>query len=196
MTAGKVTAGDGSATGPEDASHGLPSIIVQLDEVRRSPARITLDLNEDERGALAALHDLPQIDAFDLKATVHTAGKRQMRAEGRMRATVHYRCAVTLEPFGADIDVSFDDLFSADLESQAAIDIDALSETDVEPLVDGALDVADLAFQHFALALDPYPRHPSLPPLSDRDQPSAEEGAERRKASPFAVLEHLKNPGT
>lgn len=173
----------------------LPALTVQLDEVRRSPARLKLTLTDEERSALAALHDLPSVDAFSLKATVQTAGKGQMRAEGRVQASLHYQCAVTLEPFGAELDIPFDDLFSVNVERQAAIDIDALSESDVEPLEDGTLDVADLAFQHFALALDPYPRHPSLPALSADDDKAAEEQAaeEKRKASPFAVLEQLKS---
>ncbi|MGD1886862.1 MAG: DUF177 domain-containing protein [Cohaesibacteraceae bacterium] len=172
----------------------LPQFNVKVDEVRRSPARVKLDLNEQERQALAALNDLPGMDQFLVSATVGTAGKGQMRAEGQIQASFQYRCAVTLEPFDADLNISFDELFSVGKAASVVIDIDALSESDVEPLPDGVLDVADLAFQHFALALDPYPRHPSLAstePIGDEEIDTAEDG---KRPSPFAVLEQLKAP--
>ena len=131
-----------------------------------------------------------------------------MRVEGTITAEVTYRCGVTLKPYDAAVHVPFTQLFGddggpGDASQRVAaqnpgqpreIEIDPFDDDELEPLTDGVADIADLAYQLFAIALDPYPRHPDLaPPADDRVKAVLAADDEPQAASPFAVLKQLKD---
>jgi hypothetical protein len=59
---------------------------------------------------------------------------------------------------------------------------------DPEPLVDGKVDVGELASQYLSLAIDPYPHAPGVEPVGE--DPEIE--LKRDKENPFAALQALK----
>ncbi|MFO1014131.1 MAG: DUF177 domain-containing protein [Caulobacteraceae bacterium] len=107
---------------------------------------------------------------------------------GRLIATVTYECGVTLDPFDSEIDEDFTlrvlpagSPHAATDEKDLAVDFEADDPPDV---LDGDdIDLAAVAVEHLALALDPYPRKPDAvfeaPPVSE-------------ELSPFAALKALK----
>ena len=171
----------------------LPALTVRLDEAR-SPVRLSLDLDAPGRAALAERFGLEAVGAFSLRATARRVRGDSLRVEGHLEATVSYLCGVTLKPFDATLAEDFSQLFAARADDlvDGEIAIDPLADDTREPLDGGAVDVAELAYQLFALALDPYPRHPDAPPPPDEADESDEDEA---RASPFAVLSQLKPRG-
>jgi uncharacterized metal-binding protein YceD (DUF177 family) len=180
------------------ADDALPSLWVSEDEAR-SPVRVSLKLDEVELAALASRCGLHGVKDFSLKAIATRIKGGRLRVEGRYASSFTYLCGVTLQPFESHIEEEFHQIFvdPARIKStNATIDVDPLSEDDPDLLVNGAADVADLAFQLFALALDPYPRHPdatqTLLETGSKigDKPDAHN--DETPPSPFAVLKDLK----
>lgn len=169
----------------------LPFLSIQSEEARRSPVRVKLTLSEDECAKLAEDNGLAAVGSFAMKATVIGLKGHKLRVDGQIKADVTYLCGVMLEPYEAHLDIPIEQIFARDVHDAGHIEFDPLNEGDVEPLEKGAAPVSDLAYQLFALALDPYPRHPGLPP---RDAAGGDESAddEPQKVSPFAVLKDLK----
>lgn len=170
-------------------STDLPSLDVEGEKARRSPVHVKLELSPEQRAALAAENGLASVETFRLEATVKGLKGRKLLAQGMLRADVTYICGVSLRPFPVSLEVPVEQLYGTAPKVEEVIDIDPLDETDIEPLVDGAAPIADLAYQLFTLALDPYPRHPDL---IDSDEPVESEEDEPEKPSPFAVLKDLK----
>ena len=169
----------------------LPSLSVQVEEARRNPVRVTLTLSPEECARLAEDNGLAAVASFVIKATVTGMKGRKLRVDGQIEADVTYICGVTLQQYDAHLNIPVDQVFAHDPDDAGQVDFDPLNEGDVEPLDNGAAPIAGLAYQLFTLALDPYPRHPELPP---RDTAGNEETAadEPQKVSPFAVLKDLK----
>ena len=141
---------------------------------------------ETERAALAARFGIPSVDALRVDYTISAADQPGMaRLDGRVRADVTQLCTVTLAPVSQSVDEAFSVML-----------IDGSSEPedeDFEALIDGGVDVGEVAAQYLALALDPYPRVgdreiEASPPPGGRVLSEEEARAE---LSPFAVLKKL-----
>lgn len=216
-----------------DADQHLPAFLVR-EEDARSPLRIKLALDEAQCQLLAARFDIEGVKSFALRSTITRMKGRKLRAEGELTAEVSYMCGTSLQPFDAQIDEAFTQLFIDDGGKRvrdgqsggqggakgAEIVFDALAEFDAEPMEDGAADIAELAYQTFAMALEPFPRHPNarhsdvaridadhqdhghgetkpapaqLTKVMSEDEFEVEEQELAKKQSPFAVLKDLKH---
>ncbi len=171
----------------------LPDLWVAAEEARRSPVRSKLSLNDEERAVLAQENGLASVDSFAVKATA-LGMKGKLRVEGEIIATLTYTCGVSLKTYPASLNLPFEQFYippTSRPKREETLDIDPLDENDVEPLLDGQANLADLAYQLFTLALDPYPRHPDVASPSE-DIDALDDEAEAKEASPFAILKDLK----
>lgn len=187
---------DHTSSESELTADALPTLWVREEEAR-SPVRVALTLDGDQMAALADRCGLPSVESFALKATATRVKGGKLRVEGEFSASLTYLCGVTLKPFPATIEDNFHQIFVDPQRIKpagATIDVDPLSDNDPDVLTNGAADVADLAFQLFALALDPYPRHPDVAePLLEPDYDAGHEAdSDEAQPSPFAVLKDLK----
>lgn len=156
------------------AAHTLP----------RSGREVTIEADAAERAALARRFGLIALDRLRAQFRLRPGAGGTIAVHGTLSAAVVQRCVVTLDPLPAEIEEEVEAVFADAPAGPDAdeIEIDPLA-AEVEPLVDGRIDLGELAAQHLSLALDPYPRSPDAPPLEDAPEPPAE-GMRR----PFAVL--------
>ena len=159
---------------------------IAVDALREHGADFTVEASEAERAALARRFAVLAIDS--LSATFHAqpVGNGMVRLAGRLQALVHQACVVTLVDVPQSIDESFERLYSpaaAAVEEEAGgeIELDVASDDPPDPLIDGTIDIGEVAAEQLALALDPYPRAPG----AMFEAPADEGGA---PASPFAAL--------
>jgi len=99
---------------------------------------------------------------------------------------------VTLDPLVNDINEAIDLTFAPPREPVdhlAAIDVDAASAEEVEPLIGNTVDLGLLATEFFILGIDPYPRKPDA--AFDAPKAAAEPGSH-----PFAGLAALQKNST
>lgn len=170
---------------------------VVADRLGPAETRMEISANEAERKALAERFDLISIDSLTAEVSLRRiSSSRLVRVAGRVAADVVQTCVVTLEPVPAHVEEDFELVFAPeeDLDeddlSSAEIMLDAEAEDPPEPMPNGVIDVGEVAAEHLALGLDPFPRRPGAElPAEYAPQPE-DEPAE--KPNPFAVLASLK----
>ena len=118
-------------------------------------------------------------------------GEKILHVEGAINADINTVCSVSLKPMSLCIDEPIDVDYS-----QKVYEDDNNDETYLLPekIINGRIDVYEVAIQTLMLAL---PTHPTLEGASIADleyvQPSIEEIAKEDKKNPFDVLKNLKD---
>ena len=169
------------------------SRIIRVDSIPEEGQTVALEATAAEREALAALHELPSIEALTASLTLEPAPGGAVRVTGAVHARLTQVCVVSLEPFPAALDEEIDVRFVSRAqgtaqarktrEPQAASMAD---EDEPDPIVEGRIDLGALAAEFFALGLDPYPRKPGAVFESPPDG--------QENVSPFSALAERKKP--
>jgi uncharacterized metal-binding protein YceD (DUF177 family) len=159
--------------------------------VREVPAdgkRLRIEAEAPEREALARMLGIPAVESLDADLEVRRGAGDIYRVRGALRASVVQTDVVTLDPLPQDVADEIEvDLIAADADS-AGLDerLDGDLELGPDVFHNGRIDLGGIVREHFALALDPYPRAAGV--KFDgyvEDDPAAD-------PSPFAVLSTLK----
>lgn len=154
----------------------------------RSGDRIDLDAAEAERQAIAERLGLLGLDRLDAHAVLERDGL-EIRATGRLHASLAQACVITGDAVAAHIDEPFELLFRPEPTNIAPDEEIELSPEDCDVVFhDGAvIDVGAAIADTLALALDPYPRS------AGADAALKEAGIlSEAEAGPFAALAKLK----
>jgi uncharacterized metal-binding protein YceD (DUF177 family) len=135
-----------------------------------------------------ALLDLPKLSASYL---VKPLGAGAVQVSGTLQAEVVQQCVVSLAPLPASLSAEILVTFSRGGDGAAeGRELELSPDEDTpEILVDGAVDLGEIAVEQLALQLEPYPRAPGV-----RFEPVSVGVTERESASvsPFAALAKLK----
>jgi uncharacterized metal-binding protein YceD (DUF177 family) len=133
--------------------------------------------------AIAVRLRIPAVSSLEATLYAHPGSRgRLIEVEGTLRASVTQTCAVTGENFDSTIVDQIKALYG---EEVPGAEPDPQSDwDDIEPIENGEIDIGELAVQHLALALDPYPRKPGavLTGLEEGEKPR----------NPFSVLAGLE----
>jgi len=112
--------------------------------------------------ALAQRFALPAIERLSCAFALNREPGAVVRASGILRAEVVQVCRVTLDEFPAFVEERFTVCFVPAGSESASFDPEAPDEI---PYAGGVLDLGEAAAEQLALALDPWPRKPDLPPF-------------------------------
>lgn len=167
---------------------------VRLDDIGETGRHIALEASEATRAALAKPAGVDAVERLVATFDLARRGRDGLRVSGRVSATLHQTCVVTLEPIQNEIDEAIDVEF---LPAREGMDADAWedevlltqSAEEREPLVDGTVDLGALATEFLILAVNPYPRKPGA-------AFQVPETASDPGAHPFAGLAALQKKGT
>ena len=153
-------------------------------------------VNAQERADIAKTLDLLSFDSMRMEYRLHRSGRSRFKLTAHLFADVKQSCVVTLEPLESNIDEQFEIEFwppeeVALLEAEAEEEGMEVPLEGPEPIMEGRIDVGQLAYEHFTAALEPYPRKSgaSFDWQDPRIDPSSE-GDDK----PFAELVRLKHP--
>lgn len=157
---------------------------------------VKAEADDDQRAALAAAHELQQVERFAYNLHLSPWKGRGVRISGDVEAVIVQHCTVTLEPVRTLIDEAIETVFVPE-DSRLARPQIVEGELIVSPEGDdvpetfahGRIDVGALAEEFFELAIPLYPRleGAELPDGIDAAGVRAEESE-----NPFAVLSALK----
>ncbi len=112
-----------------------------------------------------------------------------VRITGSLTAQVVQACVSSLVPVEQQVIEDIDMSFSPSAADTADdIDIDLSLDDPPDPIYDGKVDLGEIAAEHLALGLDPFPRADNAESLVG--SVVCEDIVEKRR-SPFAVLEAL-----
>jgi len=165
---------------------------------------LRLEADEAERAALARRFGLASLNAFSVIWSSRSWRRDGVQLTGRLMADYVQSCVVTLEPIPVHLDeaIEFNCLPEGsidELEEDGEL-IVAFEESEVpEPIIDGRLDLGELASQALATSIDPYPKSAAAAEANlDAPSPANGVGGENLAPSeeglkPFAALEKLKN---
>ncbi|MBZ0229956.1 MAG: DUF177 domain-containing protein [Bauldia sp.] len=154
----------------------------------------TIVATDAELTAIASAFGLVAVGALSAELKIERPAADVVVVDGRVRASIVQNCVVSLVPVAQEIDepihLRFVDAASAKAPAPprpgAEVMIAAESMDLPETWSGPAIDVGAVVLEHFALAIDPYPRAPGAT-LADE----ADESASAVEESPFAVLAGL-----
>jgi uncharacterized metal-binding protein YceD (DUF177 family) len=168
----------------------LFSYVVDIRSLATLAQPIVLEATVDQRAELATRFGLGSIEKLTATLAV-TPDPRGVRVQGDVVSDLHYLCRVSREPFAAHVaepvnillleGVTEEDLPSPEAAALAADPVELL------PLEGADIDIAKLAAETMALALDPFPRGAEADLALKRLGIQTEEEAQMA-SSPFAAL--------
>ncbi len=181
---------------------------VQAEEISRSPTRLSIVANENERSAVARRLGLLSLDA--LKADIELARDRKehvVHVTGKLYAELVQECVVSLEPVKTKIEEEFEGWFADNentvsfvkarqdrLREKTGIDIPMLDEQeDPDPIIDGMIDIGELTVQHLSLAVPRYPHKEGADCVPGDKTLEVEEDKSEIRKNPFAALRDWKS---
>jgi uncharacterized metal-binding protein YceD (DUF177 family) len=159
---------------------------LKIDGIRGGD-RIDLTADAAARDQIAERLGLPGLDRLEAHAVLERDGE-EIRAKGRLRASLQQACVITGDPIAARIDEPFELLFRPEPDVAPDEEIE-LGPDDCDVVFhDGAaIDLGAAIADTLALAIDPYPRS------AGADAALKEAGIlSEAEAGPFAALAKLK----
>lgn len=177
------------AMSDKDFPWSFPVAVAQLPEAGLHQVLETSAAQRQEIAAAAGVNAVLEATAsFDV---IPEAGGR-VNVSGRVRARVEQTCVVSLDPVENDIDEPIVVEFAPPAQiplSLKAVQKEEGDDAEIpdppEPIVNGVIDLGQLALEFLILGIDPYPRKPGvafIPPENPEDPDE----------HPFAALKALK----
>jgi uncharacterized metal-binding protein YceD (DUF177 family) len=146
----------------------------------------------EELVQLAAQLDIPAVEHLAIRLHLTPRTRDRYRLTGTIEARVVQTCVVTLEPVTADIrnriDVELHPAETIDANDEIEAGESLLEEPDIEPIVNGTVDLGRIVYEEIASSLDPYPRK------AGETLEQTEAGAPTEAEHPFARLAALRRP--
>lgn len=180
---------------PEEQPNEFVYEIV-VDELPRTGRHYKLEPDAEILTALA--HRFGLLDLTSFKADIHVrplASAPIYRVIGTITAACSQACVVTLKPVEQTIEEEFELEFAPGVNLPDELELSLEDEDPCEAIIDGKIDLGELAAQQLSLAIDPYPRAGDADLEQLRDE-AAKSGRDFEvnagKASPFAALSKLK----
>jgi uncharacterized metal-binding protein YceD (DUF177 family) len=165
-----------------------------LDRVSTTQHREEIAPTDKERAALAERFGLLSLDQMSARFTLKRVRKDLVRAKGHVTAELVQACVVTLDPVPARIDEKFEVDFLEGAQPVAAdIELDVEGAEAPEPVLNGWIDLGELAAEQLGLAIDPYPRKPDAAVPVEWAAEPAPETSPAPGPNPFAALDKLKD---
>lgn len=153
-----------------------------------------VEASTEERIAIAKLLDLIALDELSFDYTLSKQNGERFVLDGLVQARVTQSCVLSLDPIESMPSIPINAQFWPEADLAEAADSDGAVQVDPEddgpePIVDGQIDIGHFAYEHFAAALDPYPKKSEATfDWSDARAGSNGEGMD----GPFAALKSLK----
>jgi uncharacterized metal-binding protein YceD (DUF177 family) len=174
------------------------SRMIDLSAVPATGVEQRIEASAAERAVLAEEFDLLGIDSLAADVAVVPWQGDGFTVTGHVTAQITQRCVVSLVPVEQTIDEPFEvHLVPAGSRLAAAVGkperdivVQVSAEEPPEVFSGHMVDLGSIVTEHFALAIDPYPRAPGAELPSE-----GEAGGPGRSESPFAVLAKLKKQG-
>jgi uncharacterized metal-binding protein YceD (DUF177 family) len=144
-----------------------------------------------ERSAMADLAGLREIKSASASFDMMLKSRGRVHVTGHVTARIGQTCVVTLDPIENEISEPVDLVFAPPEQIPILSDlVDEATEGDaeIEPIVNGVIDLGRVATDALFLAVDPHPRKPDavFEPLVEAAAP---------EDHPFAALKALRPEG-
>lgn len=161
---------------------------LQIDELKQGEQSYKLCANKEQLETLAEILQVPAVNNF--VADIHLMfQKKQGKLDvyGVVKANLGLVSVISLDKFNKDYEADFKILYDTTAKYEDIYTDDEDIELDVpDIIIDGKINLADIAIEQLALVMDDYPRKEgeTFDEVIEDNSPV--------KNNPFAVLEKLK----
>jgi hypothetical protein len=179
---------------------------LEIEKIGTEPKTITFKADAQQRIDLARRMGVMSVEAAQASVTIQRVGGGILHAIGTVEADLTQSCVVSLGPVPAHVEDEFEGWFGDKAQAlsfakarnereakKGHTEMEILEEAvDPEPIINGRIDLGELATQYLSLALDPYPRAEGVTSqyiVTEEDKDK--EGAELRR-NPFEALKDWK----
>lgn len=164
------------------------SVTVRIEDIPEGGRRFEVAADEPTRAAVADLAGVNGISRLEAGFDVHRRGTDGLHVAGEVSGSVQQTCSVSLEPMTSEIREGIDLVFRPaagpeDKRLRPKHTVSAEAEED-ETLIDGRIDLGEIATEFLLLGVDPYPRKEGA--VFVEPAPPAE------GSNPFEALARLK----
>ena len=170
---------------------------VKVGHISANPVEVTISADAGERAGLAKLWSILEVKALTATFEVRRWKRDGVRLKGRVSADIVQACVVTLDPVESHIDEPVEVVFVPEGSKLARLPLASESGEmlldpdgpDAPEIFSGdSIDAGEVAAEHVALAIDPYPRKADTGFAGHIESTDKDD----RKPSPFAVLKDWK----
>lgn len=162
--------------------------------------------NDTERQTLASQLDVASVQSCEVDWTIKPWRKSDVRVIGSLKASLTQTCGVSLEPIETQICEEIDVRLTKDERliegagaEQKEIDFDPEGRDPPEFFDGRRVKLGEIAFEHLALGIDPYPRSSDVAydtfQAGESDKQTSDTAGDG-KVSPFSALAQLVDTST
>ncbi|MCB1532467.1 MAG: DUF177 domain-containing protein [Alphaproteobacteria bacterium] len=176
---------------------------INVGEIEDTAQVFDIKPDEEQRKALARRLEVEEVKAIGAHITLQRRGQ-VIFVQGTVSADVVQNCVVTLEPIETHIEEEFEAWFADPAQAvplskarrerdlkKGGSEVPMLEESeDPEAIIDGKIDLGELAVQYLSLGINPYPHAEGV----EYENPAeAEREASDHRKNPFAALKDWKD---
>lgn len=178
-----------------DQTKSPVSFPVNVARLPKKGMEVVIEADAEQRGALAAAHDLSAVERFTARLEVNSWKRGGVKVAGHVRADIVQACIVTLDPVAENVDEEVSALFLPEnsklmvprRSAEGEILLDAEGDDAPEPFTGDTVDVGQLAEEFFALGINPYPRKAGV-----AVEPAADGSDDEKRGPLYEKLQALK----
>ena len=184
------------------------SVYINVDDIGTSSKRISISPNQQESQNIAARVGVVEITKLNVVYKIKRQNKLTIYLDGRLDAEIIQECVKTLTPIKSKICETFEAWYAEKHKAVSFARAKAQKEAvssggeqpmleeheDPEPVIDGKIDLGEVAVQYLSLFIDPYPLVENE--ISTEEAAAGEDYQSIYKdegANPFAALKQLRN---
>lgn len=175
------------------------SFPIEVETLGATPAQYNITADEDACASLAERFDVLGLENVKAAMTLtRERGGLVIHVKGRVMADIRQSCVVTLEPMQSHIEDEFEAFYAdrreavsfaqarADIRAKKGeVEVEMIDERDApEEIVNGRIDLGEVAAQFLSLAINPYPRSDAA---GDLPHEPASDAHDDNATSPFAA---------
>jgi uncharacterized metal-binding protein YceD (DUF177 family) len=161
---------------------------LKIDELNQGEQLYKLNADKDELKVLAEILQVPAVNSFNAELKLKFQKKKGiLTVWGKICANLHLISVISLDEFDKDYETDFNVTYDTNATYEDIKEIDEDINCNIPDIVmNGEIDLGDIAIEHLALILDDHPRK------DGEEFSSIIEDVTPVKNNPFASLAKLK----
>lgn len=161
---------------------------LKIDELGQGEQKYNLQANKAQLQTLAEILQVPSVKSFSAKMKlVFQKKKGILEVTGKVKAELSLISVISLEPFDKKYETDFKVVYDTTAKYEDIYQDDEDINLDLPDIVmDGQIDLGDIAIEQLALVLEDHPR------IEGETFESVIEDNSPVRHNPFAILEKLK----
>ena len=171
--------------------------LIRASEQSGEQVDYSLKADKEDLIQLAERLGVPGVDDFSATLSVrHATDRTGIEISGRVMSSLHQTCVVSAKDVAETVDDTFTLLLLSESEVEALDADEAYLDADApeyDILEEDTVNLAEVAIQTLAVAMNPYPRAVNAEVDTGAAQGISIGADPIKKPNPFAVLEKLKD---